>query len=109
MRKFLFIFFVFLSCVCTAQIEIKSPKQDVDIIKVKKYNIEKEIKNGSLSFLKGAFWTESIKKNGKIVSITRANTDALIGRRGVVYIEKIKKQNPDGSFTNLPPKKIIIE
>jgi|SRR3989304_6241631 len=107
MKKLVLIFFVFLFCVCTAQ--INKAKQDVEIIKVKKYNIEKEINNGSLSFLKGCFFTETKHANGKIISKTWANPNILIGRRGVIYIENIKKQNPDGSTQLIPPKKIVIE
>ena len=93
--------------ICLSQNKNSSAK--IEIIKVKKNNIENEIKNGSLSFLKGCFWTETIHIKTKIISTTRANPNELIGRRGIIYIEKIKKKNPDGSFTNLPSKQIVIE
>ena len=81
----------------------------MEIIKVKKYNIEKEIKNGSLTFLKGCFWTETVHVKNRTVSISRATPDALIGKRGIIFIENIKKKNADGSFTTLPNKELIIE
>ena len=96
-----------MACICLAQNKNASPK--IEIIKVKKYNVENEIKNGSLSFLKGCFWTETVRIKTKTISTTRTNPNTLIGRRGIIEIENIKKKNPDGSFTNLPPKAIIIE
>lgn len=98
------IFLSFFSVFCSAQ------KQNApEIIKVKKYNIENEIKKGSLTFLKGCFWTETVHVKNKTISTTRATPDALIGRRGTILIENIKKKNPDGSFTTLPSKQLVIE
>ena len=105
-RLCLFLFIMFTSF-CLAQNQNAAPEPEV--IKVKKYNTENEIKNGSLSFLKGCFFTETIHAKGKIISKTQANPNVLIGRRGIVYIENIKKKNPDGTFQTLPPKKIILE
>ena len=107
MKKLFTLFFFFIFCVCTAQ--INKPKSDIEIIKVKKFNIEKEIKNGSLTFLKGCFWTETVHVGKRTISTTRATPDVLIGRRGVILIEKIKKKNSDGSFTALPSKQLLIE
>ena len=107
MKKLLLIFFISFSIICLAQNKNATPAPE--IIKVKKYNIEKEIKNGSLSFLKGCFWTEITHLQYKTISTTHSTPDALIGRRGIIIVENIKKQNPDGSTQLLPPKKIIIE
>ena len=105
-RLCLFLFLTF-SLVCFAQSKTAAPK--IEIIKVKKFDIEKEIKNGSLTFLKGCFWTETVHVKNRTVSVSRATPDALIGKRGIIFIENIKKKNPDGSFTILPNKELIIE
>ena len=106
--KRLWLFF-FFALVLFSSAQNKTVAVKMEIIKVKKYNIEKEIKNGSLTFLKGCFWTETVHVKNRTVSISRATPDVLIGKRGIIFIENIKKKNPDGTFTNLPPKQLVIE
>lgn len=107
MKKILLFSFLLSVIICLGQ--NKNSSTEPETIKVKKYNTENEIKNGSLSFLKGCFFTETVHVNGKIISKTWANPNILVGRRGIVYIENIKKKNADGSFQTLHPKKIIFE
>ena len=107
MKRLCLFLCMLLTCFCMAQNKSSAPAPE--IIKIKKYNIEKEIKNGQLTFLKGCFWTETIKSKTRTVSVSRSTPDVLIGKRGAILIEKIKKKNPDGSFTNLPSKQLIIE
>lgn len=105
-RLWLFLFIIQFGF-CAAQ--GNSAVAKMETIKLKKYNVEKEIKNGSLSFLKGCFWTETVHVGKRTISTTRATPDALIGKKGIILIENIKKKNPDGSFQTLPPKQLVIE
>ena len=100
MKKLLLSVFIIAASFCFSQNKTPAP----EIIHIKKYNVEKEIKDGSLSFLKGCFWTETIHVKNKTISTTRVTPDVLIGKRGTIFIENIKKKNPDGSFKTLPPK-----
>jgi hypothetical protein len=106
MKKIL-VFLFFVPCFCLAQ--VKSVPVNAEVIKLKKYNLENEIKDGKLSFLKGCFWTEVVQAKGRIISTTHVKAEDLVGRWGIIYLDNIKKKNPDGSFTLLPPKKLIIE
>ena len=107
--KRLCLFLVFEIVLLTGLVAQNKNTAPPEVIKVKKYNIEKEIQNGSLTFLKGCFWTETVHQKYKTISTTHASPDALIGRRGIIFIENIKKQKPDGSIQHLPSKKLIIE
>lgn len=111
MKIVILLWLVLISCFCYGQKKYAKPQ--VDTIRVKKDSVDKEIKNGSLTFFKSCEWTMDMNVNGQGVSASTdiyglVNMAKHYGKRGV-YIYNIKKKNPDGTYKFLPSKQIIIE
>ena len=79
---------------------------------VKRVSLEKEIKNGSLSYLKGCTFKTEVNVNGQSGSVGTFSVDGLIQitkHQKRTYVHDIKKTMPDGTTKTFPSRMIVIQ